>query len=41
VLDLLAITEPQAATVRPEDYIDNRFVREMDESGFIQQLYTR
>jgi NitT/TauT family transport system substrate-binding protein len=39
VLDLLARTEPQAATVKPTDYIDNGYVRELEESGFIAQLY--
>jgi NitT/TauT family transport system substrate-binding protein len=39
VLDLLARTEPQAASVKPSDFIDNRYVRELDESGFIRQLY--
>jgi NitT/TauT family transport system substrate-binding protein len=41
VLDLLAITEPQAATVNPEDYIDNSFMRDIEASGFVQQLYAR
>jgi NitT/TauT family transport system substrate-binding protein len=41
VLDTLARTEPQAATVKPEQYIDNSYVREMDESGFVRQLYGR
>lgn len=41
VLDLLAMTEPQAATVKPEQYIDNSYVRELEASGFIRQLYGR
>ncbi|HZR97236.1 MAG TPA: ABC transporter substrate-binding protein [Chloroflexota bacterium] len=41
VLDLLALTEPQAATAKPEDYIDNSFMREIEASGFVQQLYAR
>ena len=41
VLDLLAITEPQAAAARPEDYIDNSFMREIEASGFVEQLYGR
>jgi NitT/TauT family transport system substrate-binding protein len=39
VLDLLAQTEPQAAEVKPEQFIDNRYVRELEDSGFIRQLY--
>ncbi len=41
VLDLLAQTEPQAASATPEQYIDNRYVRELEDSGFIEQLYAR
>src|SRR5581483_2576212 len=39
VLNLLAQAEPQAAEVKPEQFIDNQYVRELDESGFIRQLY--
>jgi NitT/TauT family transport system substrate-binding protein len=39
VLDLLSRTEPEAASVQPVRFIDNRYVRELEESGFIRQLY--
>jgi ABC-type nitrate/sulfonate/bicarbonate transport system substrate-binding protein len=39
VLNLLAQTEPQAVEVKPEQYIDNQYVRELDDAGFIRQLY--
>ncbi len=39
VLDLLAQTEPQAAQVKPEQFIDNSYLRELEDSGFIRQLY--
>ncbi|HLH23043.1 MAG TPA: ABC transporter substrate-binding protein [Chloroflexota bacterium] len=39
VLDLLAETEPQAADAKPSQFIDNSYVRELDDSGFIRQLY--
>jgi NitT/TauT family transport system substrate-binding protein len=39
VLDLLAQTEPQAAEVKPAQFIDNQYVRELEDSGFIRQLY--
>jgi NitT/TauT family transport system substrate-binding protein len=39
VLDLLAQTEPQAAEVKPEQYIDNSYLKEMEDSGFVRQLY--
>ncbi len=39
VLDLLAQDEPQAATVKPAQFIDNSYVRALEDSGFIAQLY--
>jgi ABC-type nitrate/sulfonate/bicarbonate transport system substrate-binding protein len=39
VLDLLAQTEPQAAEVKPEQFIDNSYLRELEDAGFIRQLY--
>ena len=30
-----------AARLRPEDLIDDRFVRELDDSGYIRTLYGR
>ena len=42
VLDMLARTDPLAPEgMRPEQFIENRYVRELDESGFIRQLYAR
>jgi hypothetical protein len=31
-------TQPKAATVKPEDFVDARLVRELDRSGFIDRL---
>ena len=39
ILESIAPTEPRAAGARPADFIDNRFVRELEESGYIRQLY--
>ena len=39
ILESIRPTEPRAAEARPADFIDNRFVRELDESGYIRQLY--
>jgi hypothetical protein len=39
VLDMLAKTEPRARMAKAEDFIDMRFVTELDRSGFIDQLY--
>jgi NitT/TauT family transport system substrate-binding protein len=39
VLDQLAETDPRAATLRPEQFIDARFFQEMDKDGFLQTLW--
>jgi hypothetical protein len=28
-----------AKDAKPEDFVDNRFINELDESGFIDRLY--
>jgi len=32
--------KPKIGDVKPEDVIDNRLMRKLDESGFIDKLYT-
>jgi ABC-type nitrate/sulfonate/bicarbonate transport system substrate-binding protein len=32
---------PKAATADPKDFFDNRFLKELEDSGFIQELYGR
>jgi len=39
ILDAVAKEDPKAAQVRPEDFVDVRFIRELDQSGFIDNLY--
>ncbi|HEY7062467.1 MAG TPA: ABC transporter substrate-binding protein [Chloroflexota bacterium] len=39
VLDELATRDDRAATAAPESFYDNRFVRELDDSGFIAKVY--
>src|SRR5262249_13802875 len=39
ILESIRDAEPRAATAHPADFIDNQFVRELDESGYIRQLY--
>jgi NitT/TauT family transport system substrate-binding protein len=39
VLDTLAPTNPRATTARPDEFMDDRFIRELDQAGFFQQLY--
>ena len=39
---MLAVSDhPKAATADPKDFFDNRFIKELEESGFIQELYGR
>ena len=40
VLEMVQRTDPLAPPdMRPDQYIENRYVREFDESGFIRGLY--
>jgi NitT/TauT family transport system substrate-binding protein len=39
ILEPLAENDPKAKAAKPEDFVDMRFVRELDESGFIDDLY--
>lgn len=39
ILDPLAENDPKAKTAKPEDFVDIRFVKELDDSGFIDTLY--
>jgi NitT/TauT family transport system substrate-binding protein len=39
ILEPLAQTDPKAKAAKPEDFVDVRFIRELDESGFIDELY--
>ena len=41
ILDELTARNPKAKQAKPEDFIDTRFVQQLDESGYIDQLYTR
>jgi hypothetical protein len=38
-LEPLEITDPKAKTAKAEDFAEMRSVRELDESGFIDDLY--
>ena len=35
----LALTEPEVARLRAEDLVEPRFIREMEEDGFLRRLY--
>jgi NitT/TauT family transport system substrate-binding protein len=39
ILDTFAEKDPRAKNANPEDFVDMRFVKELDESGFIDNLY--
>jgi hypothetical protein len=38
-LDFLAEENPKAKSAKPDDFIDSRFVKELDQSGYIDGLY--
>jgi len=38
---LLVSDHPRAAKADPKEFFDNRFLKELEETGFIQDLYTR
>ena len=41
VLEDLAERDPRAKTAKPEQFVDNSFIRELDQSGFIDGLYKK
>lgn len=41
ILEPLAESDPKAKAAKPEDLVDMRFVKELDDSGFIDELYKR
>ena len=40
VLDQIAAQQPKAKTVSPESFIENRFVKQLEDSGYIKSLYS-
>jgi ABC-type nitrate/sulfonate/bicarbonate transport system substrate-binding protein len=41
VLEAMVKENPKAREAKPEDFVDLRFVKELDESGFIDSLYKK
>jgi len=41
VLTTLGEKDPKARAIKPEDLVDLRFIKELDQSGFIDTLYAR
>jgi ABC-type nitrate/sulfonate/bicarbonate transport system substrate-binding protein len=39
VLDAIADENPKARSARPEQFVDARFIKELDDSGYIDSLY--
>jgi NitT/TauT family transport system substrate-binding protein len=39
ILEPLAEKDPKAKAAKPENFVDMRFIRELDECGFIDELY--
>ena len=39
LIDFLAKTSPEAANAKPDDFIDTRFVKELEDSGLYAKLY--
>ena len=39
VLDAIADENPKAKSARPEEFVDTRFIKELDDSGYIDGLY--
>jgi len=40
-IDLLAENDPKFRNAKPEDFIDNSIVQELEDSGFVKELYGR
>jgi hypothetical protein len=38
---MMGENEPRAKKANPEDFVETRFVKELDETGFIDRLYQR
>jgi len=41
VIDFIRLRNPQTPNVKAQDFMDNRFIKELDDSGFIKSLYGR
>ena len=41
ILDELASTDPRAKKIKPQEMIDNRYLDEMEKSGFFDQLWAK
>jgi hypothetical protein len=39
ILEYVAESDPRAKKAKPEDFVDLRFVKELDDSGYTESLY--
>ena len=39
ILEPMGETDPKAKAAKPEEFVDMRFIKELDDSGFIDELY--
>ena len=40
IVSILAVADhPKAASADPKEFFDNRFIKELEETGFIKELY--
>jgi hypothetical protein len=39
ILDSIADKEPKARTTKPQDFVETRFIKELEDSDFIDKLY--
>jgi hypothetical protein len=41
VIDFIRQRNPQTPNVKAQDFMDNRFIKQLDERGFIKSLYAK
>jgi len=41
VIDYIRQRNPQTPPAKTQEFMDNRFIKELDESGFIKALYAK
>lgn len=41
ILDQIALSNTKAKQAKPQDFLDHRFLRELEDNGFIKKLYQR
>ena len=39
MIDSLVAENPKAKEAKPEDFVENQFLKELDDRGFVENLY--